>query len=276
MTADLQGPPIAIGRSARIHRWDQQDDVVVKVFAADYPSDLVDAEAQACREAHRLDLTPIDCLGRVDVGGQPGLLFDRLHGISLTRRAERNPLTVRSGSRALARVHARVHGATTTRFRDVRVVVVDALSSRPLAFLSPEQRSAAERQVRALPSGDRVLHMDFHTENVFTHDGGHAVIDWQTAARGAPAADAAATVLLIRDAELWPGTPALKRAATQAVRRIVLRTYLREYERLTGIDEEQIDAWRVPAVVLRMSTLDVDSERPRLRRELVDRIEGRR
>ncbi len=119
-----------------------------------------------------------------------------------------------------------------------------------------------------------MLHLDFHTENVFAQGDDYVVIDWQTTLRGDPAADVAMTVLLIRDAELWPGTPLIKRLLVQRIRGIVLSTYLGEYLRLTGMTMEQVDAWRLPVVILRMSILDIASERPRFQREVLDLLAG--
>ncbi len=76
------------------------------------------------------------------------------------------------------------------------------------------------------------------------------------------------TVLLIRDAELWPGTPLLKRILVQRIRGVVLSTYLTQYKDLTGLSDAAIDAWRLPVLVLRMSTLDIDSERDRMQAEV--------
>ena len=275
--ADL-GEPLAVGRSAEVFAWpdDGTADRVVKLFPASYDAGLVAAEVVASTEAHRLGLTSIACHGQVQVEDRPGLLLDRLRGDSLTRLAERNPLTLRSGARTLARTHARVHEAATTALPEIRDAVDAALDTAPLAFLTEPQRGLARSLVRQLPADDRVLHLDFHTENVFTHDGSHAVIDWQTALRGRPAADVAMTVLLLSDAELWPGTPLLKRVLVQSVRRIVLSTYLAEYQRRTGMTRAEVDAWRLPAVVLRMSTLDIASERAGFRAELTALLGGAR
>ncbi|ROO85111.1 phosphotransferase family enzyme [Actinocorallia herbida] len=262
------GAPLAVGRSAEIHAWPEGGDLVVKLFPEGYPPALVDAEEAASGEAARLGLSTIACHGRVEVAGRAGLLLDRVHGESLTRQAERDPFRLRGCARALARAHVRVHESPTALFTEVREATAAALGTPPLAFLTGRQRALAAERVAALPAGDRVLHLDFHSENVFGHGGGHAVIDWRTTLRGDPAADVAMTVLLLRDAELWPGTPLLKRIAVQAVRRVVLSTYLAEYRRLTGMTDERVAAWRLPVVVLRMSTLDIASEREGFRREL--------
>ncbi|HQR78636.1 MAG TPA: aminoglycoside phosphotransferase family protein [Actinomycetota bacterium] len=272
--ADL-GEPFATGRSAQIFDW-PEGGLVLKLFEAGYPVERADLERRSIEEALRIGVDTAACHGLVEVDGRPGLLLERIAGESLTTRAERNPLQIRSGARALASTHVQLHAAPTSQFSEVREESVAALNTPPLNFLSDRQRAQAIRNIEALPAGDRILHMDFHTENVFRDGDRLVVIDWQTTLRGDPAADVAMTVLLIRDAELWPGTPALKRLVIQQIRGIVLSAYLAEYRRSTGMTDERIRAWRLPVVVLRMSTLDVASERDRLRQEVLSLLKDPR
>ncbi len=155
--ADL-GEPVATGRSARIYAW-PQDDLVVKVFEADYDPALVDLERDSLAEAGRLGLQVCACHGEVDLDGHPGLLLERVDGESLTRQAERNPLRIKAGSRALARTHVQLHAKPTSQFTDVREATVAALDSAPMAFLDASERERARTLVEALPAGDRLLHM---------------------------------------------------------------------------------------------------------------------
>ncbi len=263
------GEPFATGRSAEIFDW-PENDWVLKLFEAGYPGEAADLEQQSIDEARRLGIPTVACHGRVEVDGRPGLLLDRVHGDSLTKQAERNPLKIRAGSRALAETHVLVHQPSTTRFTEIRVATIAALDTAPMAFLSDEQKKVAAAMIADLPAGDRLLHLDFHTENVFIDGDAYAVLDWQTTLRGDPAADVAMTELLIRDAELRPGTPLLKRLLVQRIRGIVLSTYLDRYTSLTGMTDAEIAAWRLPVLVLRISTLDIDSERERMQREVLE------
>lgn len=260
--------PIATGRSAVVHRWPGEDGLVVKLFPAGYPVEEVRAEEHAVQEAVEQGLTPVGSRGVVDVSGRPGLLLEAVDGISLTTRSERSPHQLFACARLLAQLHVGMHARSTSAFRDVRSVAEELLTTEPLAFLTDDEREEVRRRIEALPAGDQVLHMDFHPENVFEHQGGHAVIDWQTAMCGHPAADVAATVLLVRDAELWPGTPLARRVAVGLTRRLVLRAYLREYRRLAPMPQVEVDRWRVVALVLRIGLLDVPGERKRFRSEL--------
>ncbi len=269
MNREDLGEPFATGRSAEIFAWPDSE-LVVKLFEPGYPSETVDLEKQSIEEAIRLGIPTVACHGRVEVDGRPGLLLERVAGESLTKQAERNPLKIRAGSRALATTHARLHESPTALFTEIRDATTAALDTAPMAFLDDQQRAQAARLIADLPAGDRLLHLDFHTENVFVEGDQYAVIDWQTTLRGDPAADVAMTVLLIRDAELWPGTPLLKRLLVQRIRGIVLSTYLAQYQQTTGMTDDRIAAWRLPVLVLRMSTLDIASERERMQREVLD------
>ncbi|HRY10064.1 MAG: phosphotransferase [Actinobacteria bacterium] len=261
------GEPFATGRSAEIFTW-PENDWVLKLFEPDYPSESADLEQQSIDEALRLGVPTIAGHGRVEVDGRPGLLLDRVRGDSLTKQAERNPLKIRSGARALATTHVLVHESPTAEFTEIREATIAALDTAPMAFLDQAQKAKAAALIGGLPPGDRMLHLDFHTENVFIAGDAYTILDWQTTLRGDPAADVAMTVLLIRDAELWPGTPLLKRILVQRIRGVVLSTHLTQYKDLTGLSDAAIDAWRLPVLVLRMSTLDIDSERDRMQAEV--------
>lgn len=270
---DDLGEPFATGRSAEIFAWPDSE-WVLKLFEPGYPTATADLEEQSIAEAIRLGVPTVACHGTVEVDGRPGLLLDRVRGESLTKQAERNPLKIKAGSRALATTHAHLHQSPTARFTEIREATTAALDTAPLQFLTEPQRAVATDLIAALPAGDRLLHLDFHTENVFSDNGDYTVIDWQTTLRGDPAADVAMTVLLVRDAELWPGTPLLKRLLVQRIRGIVLATYLGQYQQLTGMTAAQIAAWRLPVVILRVSTLDIASERDRFQREIVQILAG--
>ena len=55
------------------------------------------------------------------------------------------------------------------------------------------------------PPGDRLLHLDLHPLNVLLGPSGPVVIDWPRAAAGDPAADVAATWVVVGGAAIPPG-----------------------------------------------------------------------
>lgn len=258
------GAPIATGRTSEIFAVPGRDDRVLKLFLAGVPREDAEAEAERTMVASDAGLTPVRCHRVAMVDDRAGLELDRIDGISLTKVGERNPLRIRETARTLADLQVAMHEVAAPSLPDVRAVVLGILEQSPLAFLSTEERAEARRLVEALPEGDRLLHLDFHPENVFTVPGGYAVIDWQTAVRGVPAADVAASFFLLKDAELWPGTPAVKKVLFGFIRRAYFAAYWQQYQRRTGISDAEVERWRLPALVLRLGW-DIDSEREQLR-----------
>ncbi|GAA1163078.1 aminoglycoside phosphotransferase (APT) family kinase protein [Kitasatospora gansuensis] len=78
--------------------------------------------------------------------------------------------------------------------------------------------------------GHRVLHLDFHPENVMLTPQGPVVIDWATAAEGPPGLDSAMAALILAQA-------ALTMPAVSEVARTVLSSLL---QHLDGIEEEHL------------------------------------
>lgn len=265
--------PLARGRSSEVFA--ATPGRVVKLSFAGASVEEVDREVHASTVVRDLEITPVRCYGRIELNGRLGILFDRIDGMPLTALAERNILRLPEVGRTLAVEHAAVHAAVTRDLRDVRELAVALLETPAFETLTVAERDALVTHLRSLPAGDAVLHLDFHPQNVFVLARRNVVIDWQTAAAGDPAADVALTRLLLREAELFPGTSLPMRIVYAAVRRILLRHYLAEYLRRTALTVADLDRWAIAARVLRLGLLDIASERGRMlsgiRRGLAER-----
>lgn len=240
------------------------DDRVLKTYPKGTDPAVVQAEVRAARLAYRLGVPGVRCYGRARRDGRDGIVFERLTGPALTTIAEQNLLLLPRVCRVLADHHALMHRRRAPSLPDVREVAVALLDSAPLAGLTEAERGSLRRQIRALPGDDRLLHLDFHPQNIFSHRDGYAVIDWCSACRGDAAADVAMSVLLLSEAELWPGTPFLKKVLYLAFRSLMRRLYLHRYLAVTGVSRQMIDRWLGCARVLRLGLLDVPSERAAL------------
>ncbi|WP_326794567.1 phosphotransferase [Streptomyces sp. NBC_01808] len=120
------------------------------------------------------------------------LVMERLEGPTMATALRRRPWRCAAYGRMLARLHDRLHTVPAPE------------------FLPPSAASG---------SGDRVLHLDLHPENVILTARGPYVIDWPNAAAGAPACDVAMTVCILRGVELNP--------PETLCLRVLLRTLLR-------------------------------------------------
>jgi Ser/Thr protein kinase RdoA (MazF antagonist) len=261
------GALLGHGRTSEVYALG--DGTAIKVYPPDEDPAAIAQEAAAATLIHHLGVPSVRCLGTGDLDGRPGIVFERLDGPNLARQAEQNPLRLPAMSRTLADLHARVHAARTDALPDVRALAVLMLDTPRLRTLDLATRERLRAYLEGLPDGDSVLHLDFHPQNVFQHADGPVVIDWQAASRGAAAADVAMSVVLMREVELFPGTPPLMLALYAASRRLVLRFYLARYLATSGLTRAEVERWITCARILRLGLLDVESERRRFLRRIV-------
>lgn len=104
-------------------------------------------------------------------------VLERLEGPTMRAALRRRPWRAAAYGRTLGLLHDRLHAVSAPEF----------LPSSPAAG-----------------SGDRVLHLDLHPENVVLTARGPYLIDWTNAAAGDPACDVAMAVCILRGAELGP------------------------------------------------------------------------
>lgn len=250
------------GRTSIVYAID--GDRVIKTYPDGMSSDEIEAEARAATLAYDLGVPGVRCYGWRSEAGHDGIVFERLTGEALTTIAENDLTRFPQVCRVLADHHALMHRVAAPGLRDVREIAAGLLDSPALAGFSAGEKDALRGYLRSLPEGDRLLHMDYHPQNIFSHRDGYAVIDWYSACRGDAAADVAMSMLLMSEVELFPGTPAPKRALYTVSRAAMRRLYLRRYIADTGMSRERVAMWLTAARVLRLGLLDVPSERARL------------
>lgn len=268
-TGTVAGAPgvlLGHGRTAEVYA--HTAGTAIKVYPRGTDHAEVVQEAATATLVHALGVPAVRCLGVAERDGCDGIVFERVTGPGLARAAEQDPRRLPEMSRTLADLHVRVHAARTDALPDVRDLAVWLLDTPRLRTLGTAARTRLRTGLTDLPAGDQVLHLDFHPQNVFLHGDGHAVIDWQSACRGPAAADVAMSVVLMREVELFPGTPPLMLALYAASRRLVLRYYLARYLEATGLTWPEVERWLTCARVLRLGLLDVASERRRFLRRI--------
>lgn len=251
------GRPLGAGREAEVFAWER--DAVVKLYRPGFLG--YDAEGAALRllDGHAIAPRLIDV---VDVDDRRGLVLERLRGSDMLTMLERRPWRLPFLARRLAAAHLRIHGiAAPDSLPDLRDVMEARIRRAPLPA---ELLEFALRELSALPGGDRLTHGDYHPGNVLMTGDQDAVIDWAGAARGAPEADHARTLLLLRWADPLPGTSPLARGLIRAGRSIFARAYAHHYRRGAAASPRNVSSWLTVAIAARMSE-GIEGEHPKLR-----------
>ena len=237
------GPRLGTGREAEVYEWG--DTAVLKLYRPGFGGHR--AEAAALRT---LDGIAPRLLDVVDHDGRTGLVLERFDGPNILTLLQRQPWRVLALAGELATTHLAVHRIQAPAdLPQLRQALADRIHD---AGLPPHLRSFAMRMLDGLPDGDRLCHGDYHPGNVLLTADRTAVIDWTAAARGAPEADHARTLLLLRWANPLPGTPLLSRALIATGRCLLARRYTRRY-RQGAPPVRQVDSWLVVHAAARLS-----------------------
>lgn len=242
----MMGAKLGAGREADVYAWG--GDAVVKLYRQGFGGHRAEATALAKLDGHGVAPRLIDV---VDCDGRTGLVLDRLRGPDMLTLLQRQPWRVLGLARALAEAHLAVHAVQAPGdLPDLRQVLAARIDD---AVVPPQLRDFALRVLDGLPDGDRLCHGDYHPGNVLLAADRVAVIDWVGAARGAPEADHARTVLLLRWAEPLPGTPLLSRALMAAGRSVFAHGYVRTYTSSVQVPSRQAKSWLIPHAAARLS-----------------------
>ncbi len=260
----------ARGRSAEVFRTD--DNKVMKLFFEDYPKAYAEKEFKNTKIASELGCTPMKVYEMTEKDGRTGFVMDYIDGVSQNDMPSKNPLYLLKGGQDLARCHVRVQSKQSHELDDIRMVCADLLNDETMSILSEEEKKRAEAYLLSLPEEDTVLHLDFHTGNVLVDKNGNCtVIDWMTAARGNRAVEEAMMEFLFSEAELFPEAGRLQKAFFAAVRGYIGKQFFKEYQKLTPLSADEIDRYRLPALIVRRSW-NIEFEKPYLTRTLKELI----
>lgn len=268
MTDELTAPPglvhLAEGREAEVFLRD--DGSVVKIMRSAAQAPRVQREAAALQAlAGKEHLAPA-FREVTNVAGRPALVSERVTGADFLAVLSRKPWLVLGVAGRLGRAHAAMHEhrapVSLPELNDELARRIESASALP-----PSLASEALIRLRTLPSGDRLCHGDYHPANILGTLKAPVIIDWGDASRGAPVADVARTLLLLRAGELPPDTPVAMRALTAVGRGLLTRRYLAVYRRSAGHDLARLDDWMFVRVAARFNE-EIEVEYPRLTRLL--------
>lgn len=261
-----EGSPSQRGRSAEVYPWGE--DKVLKLYFEGFPEADVDLEYLNTAEAYKCGCTPMKCYEKVRCGNRFGIVIGKVKGIPMTKTPEKNPFLLFTAPKTLAEQHIKLQKHHSNNLPDIRDKAAACLDAEQFGFLSPAEKEKIRGYLASLPAGDTFLHMDFHTENILMDGKNAVVIDWMTAAKGQPAAEVAMMQFLLHDAELFPGSSKLQLAFYSAVRNYLYRGFMKHYFKATGMKQEEVDKWKIVALIIRLGLWNIDSEKPYIEGEI--------
>ena len=218
------GPALGSGREADVYPCGEG--AVLKLFRPDFGGHRAEAVTLWSLDGHGVAPRLLDVVER---DGRTGLVLQRLPGPDMLALLQRQPWRVFRLARLLAETHLAVNRLPAPpELPALREVLAGRIAD---AALPQRLADFVARVLDPLPDGDRLCHGDYHPGNVLVTPTGAAVIDWGAATRGAPEADHARTLLLLRWADPLPGSSLLSRLVIASGRSLLASAYTRAYGR---------------------------------------------
>ena len=231
------------GFTSEVYEWGPQR--ILKLFLPGSQISKAQDEFAAMQAVHALGLPVPTAYEVVEVESRPGIVMEQVIGVSLLQHVQSRPWTMMAAVRQLAELHARVNSCaapeTLPRQRGRIASRIEAASC-----LTDGEKQSALNCLAELSEGSSLCHGDFHPGNIIVTANGPVIIDWDGAARGHPAADVAATLLLMERANLPSWTPRYMHWLLGATRSLIRRSYLNLYLRSNLATRDEIDAWYRP------------------------------
>src|SRR6185369_3164116 len=196
---DIDGV-LAIGRgiTADVYPW--REGRVLKLFHAWVSAAVAEREHLTAQAVYACGYPVPAVYELAMVKGQIGIVFDRVHGISLLKAVERRPWTLFASAQQLAQLHAELHALKAPPGLPSHREEISNKVAGAQCF-SPEERARVGHALSELPEGEALCHGDFHPENVLLSAAGPVVNEWNHGNRGHPIGDVTNTSVLFEVAD---------------------------------------------------------------------------
>ena len=238
--------PIARGNTSDVWAW--SDQTVVKVLRPGIPDHWATLEAEIVARVQAAGLPVPSTEGVIEFDGRPGIVLERIEGVSMWERMRADPGSVPGLIRQLIDLQTQVQATAMPELASMNVRLRTKISEA--SQLSLEDRHTAQGLLEQLPRGDALCHGDFHPANIILTERGPMILDWFDAATGEATADLVRSSLLMRppfDRSSW-----LAGSTPELLDRIHSH-YIAELVRRGSLDADAFGAWEVVIAVARMS-----------------------
>ncbi len=245
----IKYPYLAEGRTGEIFAWDE--DKILKLYHESASPGESEQEAVHASIAYDSGLNTPAVIDTVTIDNRQGIIFERVHGVTMLEAIIAQPQQLISYAHLLAALQVDMHTRTTSKLPSQRHRLQRKIES--VSELVLETKAAILTDLDQLPEDNAICHGDFHPENILLTTEGPVILDWVDAAQGSPLVDIARTTLLLRVGELPPSMNERRRQKVAEIRHRFYEAYIEHYTRMQSISRKMIARWELPVAAARLS-----------------------
>lgn len=242
MTAK-QGPKIADGRTAEVFAWG--DAQVLKLYRAGWDRRTVEFEHKQALASQQTGYRVPQVGEIIEIGERVGIIYQRMDGQTMLNRITKQPFRFLHFSRLMTDLHLEMH----TRHAQNLEPVTERLAWKIKAVkaFDEQTKNILLTHLFSLPQDTKLLHGDYHPDNILLTANGPVIIDWIDATLGHPLADVARTFIIGSFA-----IPPQERFG-RFLFSIMVKLYLGRYFRHSTYTRQDLEVWLLPVAAGRLS-----------------------
>lgn len=258
---------VSQGNTAEIYLYDEGK--ILKLFREQMPFQAISCEYDKVKIIQRhLQNIPI-AYDLVAYQNRFGIVYEQIKGNDMLNLFIKKLGKRKHYSRIMGQIHAKIHEVNIDVKYSVKEKLKDNINEEK--ELTSEEKVKVIRYLDNLPDGNKVCHFDFHPGNIMLMDNIPIVIDWMTACTGCKAADVARTCLLLQYGELQHANFMMK-LFVHIFNKGIGKLYYKEYKKITGISDEEVEQWILPIAAARLTEWLTDHEKEQLLRVVREKL----
>jgi aminoglycoside phosphotransferase (APT) family kinase protein len=226
------------------------DKKVIKLMKDFVPLEDTMKECDILKAVHGQYPWSPEVYGLETVNGRHGVVMEEAEGLPIS------DIMIRTGSanmvqsiKLLADYHVKLHSIPDETLPPYEKVFESCLQK---IDLPAKQKDFIRRYVKTLPHQSFMCHGDFHTDNMIKKNEKIMIVDWSSAYRGNPLSDAVNMQIIMRMPIKHHKIKFPVSVFAELSKKLIRGIYYKEYCRQTGATMEQINAWWLPAAVIRL------------------------
>lgn len=276
------GQKIGEGSCSEVFEW-ENDNKIIKLAKSNTNKIAMQREFENNLAVWKMNVSVPQPFQIMEVANRTGMVLERIYGETLKERLFKSLMKQDhlvqseiewSDIQLTARLLSEIHHLTNIDVPPQREIMKQQILS--VSYLNEEEKESVISILNSLPQKSNLCHGDPNPNNMLIRNGELVMIDWMNASMGNPETDIAEYIIMIKYAILPSDTPQNVVKNFDLVRENIIKVFMDEYTKLTGIGFDQVDPWIVPVATRKLTADGIcEEEKQLLLKEIKLRINGR-
>ncbi len=257
------GERIGIGRTADVYAY--HDDTILKLFKKEC-SGLSEQEVARHTLIQEYGLPVPKLHDVVTVNDRTGLIYKRVHGVSMLHMTRESMHKLPKYARDMAALHREVGSCQIEEgLPSMKDDLERSIGKQKL--LDINETLEVVNYLNTLPEGDRLCHGDFHPDNILVEGDQYYIIDWETCSKACFSTDVMRTHLLMTYGSP-PEASLIDRLVSRWGGKAFMHYYYKELYKDKSINKGERLVWEMPILSARLIEGVPESEKEKIVKRL--------